>query len=282
MSGHFSPRGLARLALLLACALPLHAASLKLARGPHGSGRAHVMATFDGHRQLCVIDSGSVLTIVADEKFASYPSLGSFRFQSASGIAAAGDKIRIGSIRLDRRAFTNVLVARVEQGDKLRSTIGLNLLALQPFSLLFRDEASLHLGRKAIEGTPGPIKPYASGMSTIPVRLGGANRMAVWDTGAELTAVDREFVAANPGLFAAGRAIGNVVDGNDQAVAAQLWTMKELTIGRRVFRNVRVVAVDFATIHQGTAPDVHLVIGFNVIRTADWYFDHPGRRWEVR
>jgi hypothetical protein len=147
---------------------------------------------------------------------------------------------------------------------------------------LFRDEASLYLGRKAINGHPGPIKPYESGMFTIPVRFGGANRMAVWDTGAELTAVDQNFVAANPELFTAGLVIGNVVDGNYQAVAARLWTMKELTIGRRVFRNVRVVAVDFSTIHQGTAPDVHLVIGFNVIRHADWYFDHANRRWEIR
>jgi hypothetical protein len=281
MTRHF--RILLTLLLLAAFAVPGRPATLQLARGQFGSGKAYVRCTLDAIDQLCVLDTGSLLSIVADpENFNAYPVEGKIRFQSAAGVPLEGEKVRIGKVKFDRAVFSNVIFARLPPGNKVQSTIGMNLLGHNSFTVNFRDEAALHIGRKPMRPPRDELEVYPSGMFTIPVRLGANTGKAVWDTGAELTAVNRAYVADHPEDFTFQKTVNSAVDGTDREVQAELYSAREIVMGGRRFQNVNVLAIDFGTIHQGTAADVHAVIGFNIIRKTDWHFDLKARRWSVR
>src|SRR4051812_44048023 len=140
MHGPFATR-LVRLFLLTFFSGSLqfaHAALLHIERGALGSGRIFVTCTMDGAEQDCVIDTGSILSIAADpEQFGAYPSHGKLRFQSAAGVPVEADKIRLRTLVLDRRRFSNVQFARVRPGNKIQNTIGIDILSKQPFTLEF-------------------------------------------------------------------------------------------------------------------------------------------------
>lgn len=271
------------LAFLLAVIPFAGAAPLHIERGVFGSGRALVTCTMDGVEQECVIDTGSILSIVADpEQFSTYRSQGKIRFQSAAGVPVEADKIRLRTLVLDRRRFSNVQFARVNRGNKLQNTIGIDILSKQPFTLEFTQRAVLELGAKYVPASSSGLEAYPWGMFSIPVRIGAADEKAVWDTAAELTAVDEKYVAAHPESFTLIRELNNTVDGTDHPVRTALFNARSVRIGARTFRNVRVLAVDLGTIHRGAARDIQVVLGFNIIRKADWYFDLPNRRWTIR
>jgi hypothetical protein len=254
-----------------------------LSRGPHGAGKAVVRCDVDGDWEWMVLDTGSLFSILRDsERFRSYPTVGRIRFKSASGVPMGADTIMIKRLGLDQHLFTNVVMARVSGGLKLTGTLGLDVVGKYPFAVHFRDEAALYLRARAPERLLGGLTLYNSGLFTIPVFIGNLAGETVWDTGAELTAVDQSYVAAHPELFKLGGIVGGVMDGNDQPVAARLVKIRRLEVGGRTFRNVSALAVDLQTIHEGTSEKVPLVIGFNVIRRTDWYFDLGTRRWSIR
>jgi hypothetical protein len=43
-----------------------------------------------------------------------------------------------------------------------------------------------------------------------------------------------------------------------------------------------VVVLDLGPLRETVGNAVQAVLGFNVIRKADWYFDRAARRWSVK
>jgi len=151
-----------------------------------------------------------------------------------------------------------------------------------PFALRFRDTAALQLGGTWGEAVNSNLSVSQQGLLVIPIGFSETRTRAVWDTGASITAIDRRFVKAHPDKFKRLSREIKGVDAGGQKIPLELFEAKEINVGRRSFKNVPVVVLDLALLSETVAPDVYAVLGFNVIRRSDWYFDRVKRTWAIR
>ncbi len=288
MRKHFYPRFLTLWGtwFLLGVAVTagtLQGVPLKIAHGQLGSGKPYLTCMLDGVEELCVLDTGSALSLIANpEGFEKYPTIGKVRFRSASGIPLETDQIRIETVQIDALTFPNVKFARVIPSETLESTIGIDLVGKQPFSLRFTKKPSLNLGESPSRTPLTGIEVYKNGVFSIPVELNHVQTKALWDTAAELTVVDQVYVSRNPRNFSFIKELNSGYDGTGRSIKIRLFKAKNIRIAGHLFRNILVGVLDLATVREGTQQDVQAVIGFNLIRKADWYFDLQNRRWNMK
>jgi hypothetical protein len=175
-----------------------------------------------------------------------------------------------------------VRIGRITSGGA-ESTLGLDLLGRMPFSLNFGANPKLRLEPERRTGRElRELRVLKSGLLAVPVSMGGYGTFAVWDTGASVTAVDVRFVRAHPENFQRLPESVEGVDGTGEKLKLELYRARELSVGGRRFQGVHVVVLDLSPLRDSVAATVQAVLGFNVIRKADWYFDVRGRRWSVR
>jgi predicted aspartyl protease len=260
---------------------PARAAELQVVPGPYRSGKALLPATFDGVKARCMLDTGSALTVVeSDGSFERYEAAGSVDFKSAGGRQQETDTIRIGEIRFAGAVFTDVPVGRLE--DSAENMLGIDLIARQPFSMTFIQVPSLRLNPPAPAHLRADLSVSKHGLLAVPLTLAGAQVDALWDTGASLTVVDPVFIQAHPADF---KKLGTPMRGTDgagDALVVEVYRARRLSVGGRTFRNTHVVAVDLSLLREHFAQDIQAVLGFNVIRKADWYFHRANRQWSIR
>jgi hypothetical protein len=259
------------------------AATLRVLPGPFRSGKAFVTCTFNGVKESCFLDTGSAMSLLADsDQFSDYPRLGTFKFKSASGIAEEVATIRIETANIDRVEFCNIEVGRVESKDGIESTVGVDLIGRQAFAVNFHDSPSLHLNARPPRQLLPGLKMEAHRLLSLPIAFGATGTRAMWDTGASVTAVDEGFVKAHAEDFKPTGDFMKGTDGAGRALLLQIFRAKKITLGPRTFRNVKVVVLDLALLREKVSPEMHAVIGFNVIRRTDWFFDPQQKTWSVR
>ncbi|MHB1594843.1 MAG: hypothetical protein ACYCO9_09950 [Streptosporangiaceae bacterium] len=107
----------------------------------------------------------------------------------------------------------------------------------------------------------------------------GVTARACWDTGAGATVVDHAFWLSHPELF---EQVGTSTDANgDRAETPLLLLMAGPVIGHRTFERHKAVAVDLTGVNATLEDPMDLILGYPLIRQADWLFDFPARRWAV-
>jgi hypothetical protein len=273
------PYPLRTIFLFLFCSISIGAASLQIASGAYSSGKTYVTCLVDGQKERCFLDTGSAMTLVANSKrFAAYTNLGNFRFASASGIAQETETIQIGLIQIDDLQFANVKVGRVKfRGSE--NTLGIDIVGRQPFAVNFHPKTALkfNANRPALPSTTLHVSQH--GLLSIPITLDAAAAHALWDTGVSLTTVDQKFIEAHPENFKPTKNYVNGVDGAGKSLLAQIFRAKKITIGGHTFKDLRVVAVDLAMLRNAVHKEIQVVVGFNLIRKANWFFDPKNRLW---
>jgi len=271
--------------LCLAALFPIvvESATLRVLPGPFASGKAFLSCTFDGVQQSCFLDTGSVMTLLADpDRFSRYPKLGTFRFKSASGIPKEVETIQIHTVVIDKVEFSDTKVGRFQPDRVADSTIGIDLVGRQPFSVSFRRSPSLHLNPTPPRELSAELQVDKHRLLSLPIAFDATETRAMWDTGSSVTAIDQEFIKAHPEVFKPTKEFMKGTDGAGDTLLVKVFRAKKITIGPRSFRNVRVVAVDLSLLREKISPELHAVIGFNLIRKADWFFDPENKAWSVR
>ena len=259
------------------------AAVLEVQPGPFRSGRAYLPCNFDGVKETCFLDTGSAITVLANsEQFSAYPNSGGFRFKSASGIAEELETIQIRIAAVDRVIFSNIKIGRAKEDHSLESALGIDLLRRQPFSINFHDSPALFLNPKPPRQLLSGLEANAHGLLSLPLAFGTNLTRAMLDTGASLTAVDAAFVKAHPEDFKSSGDLMKGTDGFGHEIQVHLFRARKIHIGARTFRNVKIVALDLSMLGRDANSQVHAVIGFNLIRRTDWYFDTQRRLWSIR
>jgi hypothetical protein len=266
-------------ALVLLVGVSTRGAALQIVPGAFSSGKAYFACTFDGAKERCLLDTGSAMTLVTDTKFfASYTNLGAFRFKSAAGIAQQTETIQIGSIQIDDVTFSNVKIGRAKfRGAE--KTLGIDFLGRQPFAVSFQPQNVLVLNasRPKLPQTTLAVSPQ--GLLSIPIGVSGVQIHALWDTGVALTTVDKGFMEEHPENFRPTKNYVNGVDGAGKSMLLQVFRARKITIADRNFENVHVVAVDLSLLREANK-DIQAVVGFNLIRKANWFFDAKNRLWK--
>jgi hypothetical protein len=257
---------------------PLHIIS-----GPFGSGQASTFCKFDGVRVDCFLDTGSAMTLLVNsDKLSNHTNTGIFRFKGATGIPQEGETIHIHSALIDGVEFYNLKIGRIPRDTQIRSALGIDLLSRRPFSLTFRFKPSLHLDPKAPRKLFSTLEVGSHHLFTVPLAIGKVDSRAMWDSGAGITVVDEKFIQSHPENFKATDDFETATDGTGKSIPVKAFRAKVIKIGHRTFRNSRVIATDLSVLRANGNPPVQAVIGFNLIRKCDWYFDAKQTKWSVR
>ncbi|MDB6041280.1 MAG: hypothetical protein JWM99_5121 [Verrucomicrobiales bacterium] len=273
------------LALFLSLSLsgPANAEPLRVISGPVASGQAFVFCTFDGIREDCFLDTGSAMTLlVSSEELSGKTNAGTFHFKGATGISQQGETIQIHSAVLDSVEFENLKIGRIRRDLQVQSALGIDLLGRRPFSLNFRFKPSLHLDPKAPRKLFTTLEVGAHHLFTVPLTIGKVDSRALWDSGAGITVVDESFIHTHPENFKQTDDFETATDGTGGSIPVKTFRAKVIKIGHRTFRNSRVIATDLSVLRANGNPPVRAVIGFNLIRKCDWYFDAKQTKWSVR
>ena len=99
---------------------------------------------------------------------------------------------------------------------------------------------------------------------------------AMWDTGADVTVVDRELVASHPELFTApGSASGT--DSSGTTMVTDVCRLATYAIADVPFAGHLVAVADL-----GAVPEpVTMALGYPTLCQAIWSMDLPAGRWSV-
>jgi predicted aspartyl protease len=266
--------------LLLLASVPVCAASLRIVPGAFWSGKPYVNCTVDGHAHRFFLDTGSAMTFVANSKsFGAYTNVGKIRFVSAAGIVQEMDAIRAASIAVDDVVFSDLKIGRAGF-NSAEHTLGIDIVGRQPFALRFRNKPELRLNAPRPELPLTTLELSPEGLLLIPMQISGVELRALWDTGVSVTTVDQEFIAAHPENFKSTKDYVRGTDGAGKTLLAQIFRAKKIKIADGTFEDVRVVAVDLGVLRERD-PSVQAVLGFNVIRKANWFFDAKTRLWKI-
>ena len=239
------------------------------------SGKYYLQASFDGHPERCLLDTGATGSEVSDRAFASYPLARKGGQKGAANQLTGTDMIRVREAAVGSARFTAVLVTRAKAG-----LVGADLVASRPFSFQNLPRPALSWKLPARPLAEHQLRRYR-GILALPVTFDAHPAQALWDTGAELSCVAPEVIARHPAAFTFVQDIDQGKDGTGRPVVMKLYRADKLVVGSQTFRNLTMLAFDFGVVHQHLSKDVDFILGVNAIRQANWSFDPAHAAWDV-
>ena len=233
-----------------------------------------VDGTVSGTRHRFVLDSGSPTTQIADpDSLLSAFVVGEDTAEGLFGRATV-ERVVLPDLTVPGLTAGRRTVARLRTGGAgARSLLGLDVLGA--YALLLEGPAGTLLATAA-GGLAAdlPLERGTRGHCYLPVVLpGGRVVRALWDTGADITVVDRELVASHPELFTAPRsAIGT--DASGTTLDTDVCRLSAYRIADALFAGHAVAVADLPEPMQ-------MVLGYPTLRQAVWSMDLPSERWAV-
>lgn len=265
------------LLLLAAAAQPTPDLPLELVNGGLAfSGKYFLQARFDGHAERCQLDTGATDTDVTGPDFKAYKPVGQVGRKSASNQGEHTDEIQIGLVQLGTQQARGVRVARY--AAKEACVVGADLVANRPFA--FRSLPKPALSWRLPKLTQRGLRRY-KGILAVPLTFEAKPAQALWDTGAGLTCVDPKLVRQHPTAFTFVQDLDQGKDGTGRPVVMKLYRLDKLTVGTQTFRNLSVLAIDLAVVHENLSKDVDFILGVNAIRQGNWAFDPAHGAWDL-
>jgi hypothetical protein len=230
------------------------------------------------------LDTGASTTSMTWDEWTS--QLATIGIEHTSGAMAkhSNDLVSIPKIRVGSLERSNLTVARAHKDAVGKSNLlGMNFL--KNFSLEFLFDKNKVLVYEASQSAP-PVKfntlflgerfhPYVELKWS-----GGVQANGVWDTGAGITVFDIEFVKKHPEIFRKfGFSTGK--DSSGKSSETPIYQMKEFELGGYKFPSAKVAAVDLSVPNSTIHTPMTFILGYNVLRNANWIFDFPGKRWAI-
>ncbi len=262
----------------------LPAMPMVVTHGDHDSIKIEIDLRIDGIAKRFQIDTGANTThIHQDQTNSHYPSEGKSVKNGASGTKMNCDLIRPQEIHMGPLSFQNQQIQRCELPVEEFNNLGIDLLDRK---ILYFNFQKKELGISEISKESGvayePIERLDKGHLKMKIRIGENEIMAIFDTGAQLTAVDTKFVKNHPDLFRSIRKeiVGNDVGGNQ--LALDIYHVHKIQVGSMEFLNLKVVAFDFPEgLRQYLGDDTSFILGTNAITQANWVVDLIQNRWAL-
>jgi hypothetical protein len=246
---------------------------------PEAAG-VFVDASIDGHPYRFLLDTGAAMTLVKNDAYTRGFICAEKR--ATSGVFAAGknDLIYVPRLELGPVSRKNYLLARAAgEASCTENVVGMDLL--KDFRCHFDFEKNILILNPHNE--PAACRelvldrkkhPYIDiGISDVPAK-------ALWDTGAGLSVVDVGFINKHPLLFRqAGFTEGT--DATGVTMRTPMFVMEPVDIDGHRFPSHRVAGVDLSLVNARTDIPMDLIMGYNTMSRAAWFFDFPGRMWGI-
>lgn len=254
----------------------------------YGGGWLMAPCEINGLQKECKIDTGvNVSSIRESADTINFASLAKRRYFSASGKSVTCDLVQVPSLNLGSISKSSFEAVRCPVVD-VRTEI--NIIGLDYFA-----GTNLLIDYRRQEITFSPDQKDFSLQSwdpdsvdhiLVPVKAGhkyqpNVPTIAMLDTGASMTVVSKEFAQKNSRYFTLISEFDQGSDTHGHKLTAKLMLMSGITIGELVVAGEYVMAIDFKGIKKFAGEKVDFIIGHNMLKNANWYFDLVDRKWAV-
>ena len=248
--------------------------------GDLGSAQLRVSVIVDNENFDFQLDTGANKTSFAYSPLLNrYPAIGQAHTTSAAGIAVVDDKIRLSSFRIGDFEKKDFEVIRYKEGSPLKNRLGMDALPDKLYFDFRSKKTNLKFySPKSIE--KNKLILYSDSSFGVEANFSKETVQALWDTGAELSVIDKEFVSKNPNLFQHLQTITNGVDATGNAVKLNLYKFDGLQVGGKTLRGT-IMSMDFKLIREKMGTEVKIILGTNLIRNNNWYFDRVEKTWSI-
>ncbi|WP_363345657.1 aspartyl protease family protein [Methylocystis echinoides] len=279
---------LKRLALLLlvAAAPPARAGegsstvTITLTQAAHGGGRVYVPVRFGNVMGAMRLDTGASTSRI---KLAPWnkdlPILGQSDSTGALGKVTRCEDVQATNVALKAEQGNNIARAKYDvtrcaasDGDDL---LGLDFFKGARFTLDFERREMVFFGPQ-MDGRPVLFQPLGPDQRLvgISIRAGTAKSLGLFDTGAEISAVDQQFVERHRGLFAPVESKFKASEASGGGAVSRIYKIKTLDLGDgRVLRNVHALVYDFGALREALGPQTAFVLGVNILSRFNWALD---------
>ncbi len=251
-----------------------------LVEGDLGSAQLEIAALVDNENFNFQLDTGANQTFLANSpSLTHYPVMGKSRTTSAAGITVTEDKVRLLSFRIGDFVKKEFEVVRYKMGTPFKNRLGMNAL---PDKLQFdfkNKKLSFHLYAHEVL-KKNKLILYGDSTFGMEIHFGADTVEAVWDTGAELSVIDQDLIEKNPAQFRHQQTITNGVDATGNAVKLELYSFDGLHVGDKILRGT-IMSMNFKPIQEKMGEKVKIILGTNLIRNNNWYFDRTERTWSI-
>lgn len=246
-----------------------------------GYYRPFIDVIIDGRKKRFEFDTG------APQTFIEYgEDISQYRVESHKGSGGGFgtieqfDVIRPQSLQIGQHKFLNLPIQRGLQNQKRENLLGIDCLKDTPFEIDFKN-GTLTLLSQTPDGIEKlPLRRFKTGHLMIPIKVGKTNTYALFDTGAEKTCVDLNFVKHHSESFRFIRS-NQGKDSVGKMQETPLYSANSVQIGNLMSKDVEVVAWQFAGDFKKKMEDVPIILGSNVIYNAKWIFDLKQGNWSV-
>jgi hypothetical protein len=271
-------------AFLLLAALPALAQDapstipLTLQQSNWGGGRIFVTARFSNIQGPMRLDTGASTTRVMLAPWnRDWPVLGRSASTGSSGKTIACDDVEAQNVLLPAAQGNDVgrarlLVTRCASGEG--DLLGLNFFKGTRIALDFVKRELTFFPPAPTNARPLRRLTPEQALVGIDLHLGREAAIGFLDSGAELCAVDRAYVARHAPLFtlvkrriaASGASGGNL--------SPDLYKIKSIDLGDGlVLRDVYALAYDFGTLREVLGRGTPLILGYNLVSRLSWTLD---------
>ncbi|MGJ0621568.1 MAG: hypothetical protein ACR65Z_12790 [Methylocystis sp.] len=208
------------------------------------------------------------------------PVLGESVSTGASGATVRCDDVEAPKIELvaaegNNIGRTNYALTRcpTDDGDDL---LGVDFFRGARFSLDIDRRELVFFGEATADGRPKPLRRLGPDQRLIGIELhfGRTASVGLFDSGAEVAAIDQQFVRKHKRLFTAVNAKARASGVAGARIDSKLYKIKSLDLGEgRVLHDVFAISYDFGGLRAALGRDVSVLIGCNVMRKFKWDFD---------
>lgn len=238
---------------------------------------AEVQISVDGQIKPFLLDTGAASsTIIEDEQTKNYTTLKEVESKGASGIATVAHIIQFQKISMGEYFFKKSQLKRTD-----RSILGIDLIGEQIFEVDLKNKWLNILTEFPDKDLSYSVQMLASKHFTIPLSLGKANVNVLFDTGADTTVIDSEYIKNNVELFELVRSEDGF-DAHGNKIPSKVYKVAQIEIGTLKLQNVEMATFDFGEHLREKMEGSPIILGNNVIAKASWIFDLQLGRWSLR
>jgi hypothetical protein len=255
---------------------------LSLNEGDYGGGRIYAPVRFGNVLGMMRLDTGATssrITFALWNK--DFPVVGQTRSLGASGKSMQCDDVEARNVLLKATQGNSIgrgkyVLTRCSSSD------GDDLLGLDFFK---GTHFQLDLPRREIvfpdpraQGT-GQLQNFVllspdRRLVGVNARIGDMSIVGLFDSGAELSAVDLSFIRSHPNLFIPVRNRLRASEAGGAKWAPKLFRVKEIDIGQgRILKGLYVLAYDFGVLREALGPQTPIILGYNFLSQFQWDLD---------
>ncbi len=266
--------------------------AMTLTQDEYGGGRIYLPVRFGNVSGTMRLDTGASTTRLRLAPWnKDLPALSQSLSTGASGHESLCEDIEAKNVALKAEQGNDIARGKYEV-SRCASSDGDDLLGLDFFD---KARFTLDFARREMVFFNAPLggqtKPFRligqeRRLLGLGLRAGGVTSVGLFDTGAEICAVDLAFMKKHRKLFMPAKEKAKASEASGKRLSSRLYKIKTLDLGEgRVVRDVYALVYDFGPLRTALGRDTPFILGVNLIGQFTWELDlqNPSApTWDAR